>query len=152
MSPLPGPLRAAIGVVVTAVEDGRDFPERALELPVLAVSSALQLALQAQQRYAALVLKGDEFIGSLRGAPEEPPEWAKFDDDAEPTDPATEPDGEPDPGDADSLDRVDDIEEPDAVERLHEAVDNVVKPIKAPRKKAPSAFDTVDEEPGDAES
>jgi hypothetical protein len=149
MPSLPGPIRAAIGVVVTAVEDGRNFPERALELPVLAVSSALQLALQAQQRYAALVVKGDEFIGSLRGAPEEPPAWATFDDDAAPASPAAEPDGEPDPGDVDSLDRVDDIDD-------NEAVDSVVKPIKAPRKKAPSAFDTVDEQadeqPGDAES
>ena len=57
-------------------------PTRSLELPVLAVSTALQLSLRAQQHYAALTVRGDELLTPLRGgAPDEPPEWARFDDD-----------------------------------------------------------------------
>jgi hypothetical protein len=75
---LPGPVRAALGLVATAADEARHLPERALELPMLAVSSALQLSLRAQQRYARLTARGDEL---LRGQPsDEPPEWATFDE------------------------------------------------------------------------
>lgn len=75
---LPGPLRAAIGLAATASDEARKLPERALELPMLAVSSALQMSLRAQQRYARLTARGDEV---LRGQPsDDPPEWATFDD------------------------------------------------------------------------
>ena len=80
MPQLPTPLRAAIGVIATVVEDRRSLPDRALELPVLAVSIALQMSLRAQQRYAAMTAKGDEFLAGLRGAPQEPPAWARFDE------------------------------------------------------------------------
>jgi hypothetical protein len=78
---LPSFLRAAIGIVATVVDDRHSLPDRALELPVLAVSTALQMSLRAQQRYAALTARGDEFLNSLRGVPDEPPAWARFDDD-----------------------------------------------------------------------
>ena len=75
---LPGPLRAAIGLAATASDEARKLPERALELPMLAVSSALQMSLRAQQRYARLTARGDEV---LRGQPsDDPPAWATFDD------------------------------------------------------------------------
>jgi hypothetical protein len=75
---LPGPVRAAIGLVATATEEARHLPERAIELPMLAVSTALQMSLRAQQRYARLTARGDEV---LRGQPsDDPPEWATFDD------------------------------------------------------------------------
>jgi hypothetical protein len=75
---LPGPVRAALGLVATAADEARHLPERALELPMLAVSSALQMSLRAQQRYARLTARGDEL---LRGQPsDEPPEWATFDE------------------------------------------------------------------------
>jgi hypothetical protein len=75
---LPGPLRAALGLVATAADEARHLPERALELPMLAVSSALQMSLRAQQRYARLTARGDEL---LRGQPsDEPPDWATFDE------------------------------------------------------------------------
>src|SRR4051812_15590885 len=75
---LPGPVRAAVGLVVTAAEEARHLPERAIELPMLAVSTALQMSLRAQQRYARLTARGDEV---LRGEPgDEPPEWATFDE------------------------------------------------------------------------
>ena len=82
---LPSPIRAVLGVIATVVDDRQSLPDRALELPVLVVSTALQMSLRAQQRYAALTTKGDEFLSQIRGAPEEPPEWARFDDD-EPAD------------------------------------------------------------------
>ena len=73
-------MRAALGLVVNAVEAARTLPDRAVELPVLAVSTALQFSLRAQQRYAELALRGDELLGRLHGPPEEPPSWATFDD------------------------------------------------------------------------
>jgi hypothetical protein len=75
---LPGPVRAAIGLVATAADEARHLPERALELPMRAVSNALQMSLRAQQRYARLTARGDEL---LRGEPsDEPPDWATFDE------------------------------------------------------------------------
>lgn len=51
-----------------------------MELPVLAVGAVLQASLRAQQLYAELTARGDEAISQLRGAPDEPPAWASFDD------------------------------------------------------------------------
>ena len=48
-----GPVRAAVGLVAVAADEARTLPDRAIELPVLAVSTALQMSLRAQQRYAA---------------------------------------------------------------------------------------------------
>ena len=79
MAPLPMPFRAAIGVVATAMEEAKHFPDRAIELPMLAVSQVLQVSLRAQQRYANLAAKGDEFL-NRRQTTDEPPEWATFDD------------------------------------------------------------------------
>jgi hypothetical protein len=82
--PLPTPLRAALGVIASiadAIKDGRGVPDRVLELPVLAVSTALQLSLRAQQHYTALTVRGDELLTMLRGgASDDPPAWAQFDD------------------------------------------------------------------------
>jgi hypothetical protein len=80
MAPIPTPVRAALGLMASAVETARTLPDRVVELPVLAVSTALQVSLRAQQRYAELTLRGDELIGRLHGPPEEPPSWATFDD------------------------------------------------------------------------
>jgi hypothetical protein len=80
MAPLPTPVRAALGLAAVAVQQARTLPDRALELPVFAVSTALQFSLRVQQRYAELALRGDELLGRLREPPEEPPSWATFDD------------------------------------------------------------------------
>lgn len=80
MAQIPTPLRAALGLVANAIEGARTLPDKAVELPVLAVSTALQFSLRAQQRYAEFALRGDELIGRIRGVPEEPPSWATFDD------------------------------------------------------------------------
>ena len=81
MPALPTPLRAALGVVATVLDNAKDFPDKAIELPMLAVSTALQMSLRAQQRYAALAAKGDELLSGRRTT-DEPPPWATFDDDA----------------------------------------------------------------------
>jgi hypothetical protein len=78
MPSLPMPLRAALGLVATVMDEARHLPDRAIELPMLAVSSALQVSLRAQQRYARLAARGDELLSGR--APEEPPEWARFDE------------------------------------------------------------------------
>ncbi|MBC3190137.1 lipid droplet-associated protein [Pseudonocardia sp. C8] len=80
MSPLPFPVRIAAGLVVTAVEQARDLPRHAVELPVTAVSQALQVSMRVQQRITELAIKGDRALGTLR-AGDEVPSWATFDDD-----------------------------------------------------------------------
>lgn len=80
MTQLPAPLRASIGLVATAVDNARNSPEKLLELPMVAVSRALQLSLRAQQTYAELTVRGDAVLSQLHGTPEEAPAWAVFDD------------------------------------------------------------------------
>jgi hypothetical protein len=79
MVSLPTPFRAAVGLVATVVDEAKRLPDRALELPMLAVSSALQMSLRAQQQYAALAVRGEEVL-SRREPTDEPPAWAQFDD------------------------------------------------------------------------
>jgi hypothetical protein len=81
MSTLPGPLRAALGVVATVLDEARALPEKAPDLSMTALTTALQYSLRAQQRYAELMVRGDELVGRIRGVPDEAPAWAKFDDD-----------------------------------------------------------------------
>jgi hypothetical protein len=78
---IPMPLRAAAGLAAVAIDEARRLPDRLAGLPVLAVSTALQASLKAQQRYAELVARGDALLGHLRRAPAEAPPWAHFDDD-----------------------------------------------------------------------
>ena len=91
MAQIPTPLRAALGLVANAIDGARTLPDKAVELPVLAVSTALQFSLRAQQRYAELTMRGDEVISRLRGLPEEPPSWATFDDEGAEAEPEPEP-------------------------------------------------------------
>ncbi len=79
MSPLPYPVRIAAGLVVTAVEQARDLPRHAVELPVTAVSQALQVSMRVQQKVTELAIKGDRALGTLR-AGDDVPSWATFDD------------------------------------------------------------------------
>ena len=81
--PLPLPVRVAAGLVATAVEQARDLPRLALELPVTAVSQALQASMRLQQKVTELAIKGDRVLGL--GPPiEDEPEWATFDDEPPP--------------------------------------------------------------------
>jgi hypothetical protein len=76
---LPGPIRAAVGLVASAAEEARHLPDKAIELPMLAVSTALQASLRAQQRYARYAALGDQVL-NRRAPTEEPPAWATFDE------------------------------------------------------------------------
>jgi hypothetical protein len=76
---LPTPFRAALGVVALARDAVRQFPDNAIELPMLAVSTALQMSLRAQQRYAELAARGDALLSGQR-ITDEPPAWASFDE------------------------------------------------------------------------
>ena len=76
---LPGPVRAVVGLVALAKDEAKHLPDRAIELPMLAVSTALQMSLRAQQRYARLAARGDDVL-NRRPTTDEPPAWAKFDD------------------------------------------------------------------------
>ncbi len=81
--PLPLPVRVAAGLLVTAVEQVRELPRLALELPVTAVSQALQASMRVQQKVTELAIKGDRVLGA--GTPiEDDPPWATFDDDPPP--------------------------------------------------------------------
>jgi hypothetical protein len=96
MTEVPAPFKAVVGLVAAALDrlpEPRELPEKAVELPVLAVSAVLQASLRAQQVYAELTARGDEAIATLRGAPAEPPSWASFDEDTDaPRDDAAEVD------------------------------------------------------------
>jgi hypothetical protein len=79
MPQLPMPFRAAVGLIASAMDEAKNLPDKAIELPMLAVSTALQLSLRAQQRYASLAARGDELL-NRREPTDEPPEWAVFDE------------------------------------------------------------------------
>lgn len=114
MPPLPTPFRAVLGLVATAMDEAKHLPDRAIELPMLAVSTALQVSLRAQQRYANLAAKGDDLL-ARRETRDEPPPWAQFDD--------------PVPGDGLSA-----VPDPEDVPR---------KTVRKPRNGKPSPFDAV---------
>jgi hypothetical protein len=82
MSPLPLPVRVAAGLVASAVEQARDLPRLVVELPVTAVSQALQASMRVQQKVTELAIKGDQALSTLRPV-EERPSWATFDDEDE---------------------------------------------------------------------
>jgi hypothetical protein len=77
----PAPVRAVVGLLASAADEAKHLPDRALELPMLAVSTALQVSMRAQQRYAQLAARGDEVL-NRRPASDEPPPWATFDEPA----------------------------------------------------------------------
>jgi hypothetical protein len=122
MPPLPSPVRAALGLAVTVLDEARHLPDKAIELPMRAVSRALQLSLRAQQRYAALAARGDEVLSS-RQITDEPPSWATFDEATD--EPATPP---------------------NSVSRPRPTpTKSATKTVRAPRTGKVSAFDAVDE-------
>ncbi len=83
MSPLPLPVRVAVGLLVTAVEQARKLPDQLAELPVTAASRAVQAGMRVQQRVTELAIKGDQVCALFRPIEDSPP-WARFDEDDEP--------------------------------------------------------------------
>ena len=66
-SSIPTPLAAALGLVPTVLGGVRRLPGRAVQLPVLAVSSALSGAVAARREYDDLAERGERLIARLRG-------------------------------------------------------------------------------------
>ncbi|HEX8093957.1 hypothetical protein [Jatrophihabitans sp.] len=106
MPKIPTPIRAALGLAATAVDEARKLPETLPQavttVPVMAVSSAMQASLKVQQHIAMLAARGDEVLSQLRGSSAEPPSWATFDDDS----PAGGNNGDAQPAKA-AFDRID---------------------------------------------
>ncbi|HEU5270547.1 MAG TPA: hypothetical protein VFU36_11540 [Jatrophihabitans sp.] len=80
MPHIPTPIRAALGLAATAVAEARKLPETLPQLPMVAVSTAMQASLRVQQHIATYAARGDEVLSHLRGTSAEPPAWATFDD------------------------------------------------------------------------
>ncbi len=84
MPNLPTPIRAALGLAATAVDEARKLPETLPQavttVPMVAVSTAMQASLKVQQHIAMLAARGDEVLSRLRGTSVEPPRWATFDE------------------------------------------------------------------------
>lgn len=81
-NPLPFPLRIAVGVAATAMDEARKLPEHLVGLPMTVASRMLQASMRAQQQVTELALRGDEVFAQLRPVDEEPP-WARFDEDSD---------------------------------------------------------------------
>jgi hypothetical protein len=94
MSHVPLPVRVAMGLVVTAVEQARKLPEQLSELPVTAASRAVQAGMRMQQRVTELAIKGDQVFSLFRPVHDSPP-WARFDEDDEPPQPGPGADARP---------------------------------------------------------
>ena len=89
MSHVPLPVRVAMGLVISAVEQARKLPEQLADLPVTAASKAVQAGMRVQQRVTELAIRGDQVLSLLRPV-EDTPSWARFDEDGEPPRPGTE--------------------------------------------------------------
>src|SRR6266700_8175215 len=157
MAQIPTPLRAALGLMANAIEGARTLPDNAVELPVMAVSTALQFSRRAQQRYAELTLRGDELLGRLHGLPDEPPDWATFDDEpvsAGPAAPSAQP-APPPPASAAKQPRARTAApakkaaaKKTAAAKAKTTKRTGAKTVRAKRSAEPSAFDAV----GDADA
>ena len=66
-STVPTPIAAALGLVPTVLGGVRRLPSRAVQLPVLAVSSALSGVVAARREYVDLAERGERLIARLRG-------------------------------------------------------------------------------------
>ncbi len=67
-----------VGFTATAAENAKHLPEKAIEIPMLVVSTALQLSLRAQQQYATYAARGEQILTG-HGQSEEVAGWATFD-------------------------------------------------------------------------
>jgi len=152
MPQLPTPFRAALGLAAEAAEQARHLPDRAIELPMLALSTALQVSLRAQQRYAMLAARGDDLL-NRRSTTDEPPPWATFDSPVNPAAPPADPVPLADAAViADSVASSDDVAPTDSaplagVTDLADAPKPYPrKTVRKPRNTKPSRFDTVGDE------
>ena len=66
-SPVPTPVAAAIGIVPAVLSGVRALPGKAVQLPVLALSSALNALDGARKEYDDLAERGERLLARLRG-------------------------------------------------------------------------------------
>ncbi len=66
-SPVPTPVAAALGLVPTVLDGVRRLPGKAVQIPVLAVSSALTALDTARREYDELAERGELLLARLRG-------------------------------------------------------------------------------------
>ncbi|MBA3797743.1 MAG: lipid droplet-associated protein [Geodermatophilaceae bacterium] len=78
---IPEPLRAVAGLAATMLDQARHLPTAITGLPVRVAGIAMQTSLRLQQRYASLVVKGDELLTQISRSEDTDPPWATFDDD-----------------------------------------------------------------------
>ncbi|HEV7655754.1 MAG TPA: hypothetical protein VGP36_13620 [Mycobacteriales bacterium] len=135
-TPIPPPLRAAAGLAALAIDSARKVPRQLVGLPVLAVSTALQASLKAQQTYAGLVARGDEVLTQLRGQQEGAPPWAQFDDEPAGARPPSAFDAVPEPPDA-----ADDVVTEDLADSLIEEAGEEAALIEAVERELDPDFD-----------
>jgi hypothetical protein len=64
---VPTPVAAAIGIVPTVLDGLKNLPGKAVQIPVLAVSSALTSLETARREYEELVTRGEALVSKLRG-------------------------------------------------------------------------------------
>ena len=64
---LPTPVAAVIGIVPAVLDNARKLPAKAVQLPVLAVSSALTALETWRREYDDLARRGERLVGRLRG-------------------------------------------------------------------------------------
>jgi hypothetical protein len=156
---LPSPVRAALGLAATVLDEARQFPDKAIELPMRAVSAALKMSLRAQQQYAALAARGDEVLAA-RSTGDEPPAWATFDDAAEPLDDLVDAPADDPADDPAGIAEVTPVRRPrpapagpaaKSVARTRPAAKTARtgKAVHAPRTGKASAFDTVPDDPAE---
>ncbi|MGZ6744140.1 MAG: hypothetical protein ACXVEC_15315 [Nocardioides sp.] len=67
-SPVPTPVAAALGLVPTVVDGVKSLPGKAVQLPVLAISSALTALETVRREYGDLAGRGERVVARLRGA------------------------------------------------------------------------------------
>jgi len=66
-SSLPTPVAAAIGIVPAVLDGVRRLPAKAVTLPVLAISNALNTLDAIRREYDDLAERGERLVGKLRG-------------------------------------------------------------------------------------
>ncbi|MCU1596197.1 MAG: hypothetical protein JWO12_3589 [Frankiales bacterium] len=64
---VPTPVAAAVGIVPTVVDSVRRLPGKAVQIPVLAISTALGALETARRDYTELAERGERVISRLRG-------------------------------------------------------------------------------------
>jgi len=155
MPQLPAPIRATVGLIAYLADEARNFPDRAIEVPMLAVSTALQMSLRAQQRYARLTARGDEVL-NRRPITDEPPSWATFDapvsvdsaavHEAAAAHEASIADGAPRNGRGQRAAKAESEGGASPATRPPAGKPSNAKTVRPPRNAAPSAFDAVGED------